>query len=190
VLLFYTWPLKYLALGELFIFLIWGPIMIAGVYIVLAQGWTDNVWTVALAGVPFGLSVVSINLGKHIDKMSDDKLKGVGTLPVRLGEKASRYVNMACLVLIYLVILYLVFVPRYFTPVMLIVFLASKRLVTALGVLSKPRPEEAPEGYPLWPTWFSAFAFHHNRLFGGLFILGLIIDTILRLVVSGFWPLR
>jgi len=40
VLLFYTWPLKYLALGELFIFLIWGPIMIAGVYIVLAQGWT------------------------------------------------------------------------------------------------------------------------------------------------------
>lgn len=190
VLLFYTWPLKYLALGELFIFLIWGPIMIAGVYIVLAQSWTDNVWNVALAGVPFGLSVVSINLGKHIDKMSDDKLKGVGTLPVRLGEKASRYVNMACLVLIYLVILYLVFVPRYFTPVMLIVFLAGKRLVTALGVLSKPRPGEAPEGYPLWPTWFSAFAFHHNRLFGGLFILGLIIDTILRLVVSDFWPLR
>jgi 1,4-dihydroxy-2-naphthoate octaprenyltransferase len=73
---------------------------------------------------------------------------------------------------------------------MLIVFLAGKRLVTALGVLSKPRPEEAPEDYPLWPTWFSAFAFHHNRLFGGLFILGLIIDTILRLAVSGFWPLR
>jgi 1,4-dihydroxy-2-naphthoate octaprenyltransferase len=190
VLLFYTWPLKYLALGELFIFLIWGPIMIAGVYIVLAQGWADNVWNVALAGVPFGLSVVSINLGKHIDKMTDDKLKGVGTLPVRLGEKASRYINMAGLVLIYLVILYLVFVPRYFTPVMLIVFLAGKRLVTALGVLSKPRPDEPPEGYPAWPTWFSAFAFFHNRLFGGLFILGLIIDTILRVVVSGFWPLR
>ena len=37
VLLFYTWPFKYLGLGELAIFLIWGPIMIAGVYIVLAQ---------------------------------------------------------------------------------------------------------------------------------------------------------
>jgi 1,4-dihydroxy-2-naphthoate octaprenyltransferase len=190
VLLLYTWPLKYLALGELAIFLIWGPIMIAGVYIVLAQGWTDNVWHVALAGVPFGLSVVSINLGKHIDKMADDKRKGVGTLPVRLGEKVSRYVNLATLALIYLVILYLIFVPRYFTPVMLIVFLAGKRLVTALGVLTKPRPEEPPEGYPAWPTWFSAFAFYHNRLFGGLFILGLIIDTILRLVVSDFWVLR
>jgi 1,4-dihydroxy-2-naphthoate octaprenyltransferase len=190
VLLLYTWPLKYLALGELAIFLIWGPIMIAGVYIVLAQSWTDSVWHVALAGVPFGLSVVSINIGKHIDKIGADKRKGVGTLPVRLGEKASRYINMAALVLIYLVILYLVFVPRYFTPVMLIVFLAGKRLVTALGVLTKPLPEKPPEGYPAWPTWFSAFAFYHNRLFGGLFILGLIIDTVLRIVVSDFWPLR
>jgi 1,4-dihydroxy-2-naphthoate octaprenyltransferase len=79
VLLFYTWPLKYLGLGELSIFLIWGPIMIAGVYIVLNQGWDANVWNVALAGVPFGLSVVSINIGKHIDKSGDDRKKGVGT---------------------------------------------------------------------------------------------------------------
>ena len=47
VLLFYTFPLKYLGLGELAIFLIWGPIMISGIYIVLAKGWTENVWYVA-----------------------------------------------------------------------------------------------------------------------------------------------
>jgi len=34
MLLFYTYPLKYFALGELAIFLIWGPIMVAGVYLV------------------------------------------------------------------------------------------------------------------------------------------------------------
>jgi 1,4-dihydroxy-2-naphthoate octaprenyltransferase len=190
VLLTYTWPLKYLALGELFIFLIWGPIMISGVYIVLARGWTDNVWNVALAGVPFGLSVASINVGKHIDKLVDDKQRGVGTMPVRLGEKTARGVNMTALVLIYAVVVYLIFVPRYFTPVMLVVFLAGKRLLTALAVLSKPRPEKPPEGYPAWPTWFSGFAFYHNRLFGGLFILGLIADTLLRLLLSGFWPMR
>ena len=190
VLLLYTWPLKYLALGELFIFLIWGPIMIAGVYLVLARGWSDGVWNAALAGVPFGLSVASINVGKHIDKLADDRQRGVGTLPVRLGEKIARYVNMAGLVLIYLVILYLVFVPRYFTPVMLIVFLAAKRLLMALAVLKKPRPEEAPEGYPAWPTWFSGFAFYHNRLFAGLFILGLIADALLRIFLGSFWPLR
>ena len=76
VLLFYTWPLKYLGLGELCIFLIWGPILAAGVYIVLARGFADNVWYVALAGVPLGLSIVSINIGKHIDKLDEDKRKG------------------------------------------------------------------------------------------------------------------
>jgi 1,4-dihydroxy-2-naphthoate octaprenyltransferase len=190
VLLLYTWPLKYLALGELFIFLIWGPIMISGVYIVLARGWTENAWLVALAGVPFGLSVVSINISKHIDKLTEDKQRGVGTMPVRLGEKAARYINMAALVLIYVVIAYLIFVPRYFTPVMLIVFLAGKRLLLTLNMLSKPRPDAPPEGYPAWPVWFAGFAFFHNRMFGGLLILGLIVDTLLRIFVSGFWPMR
>jgi 1,4-dihydroxy-2-naphthoate polyprenyltransferase len=187
VLLFYTWPLKYLALGELSIFLIWGPILVAGVYIVLARGWTDSVWNVALAGVPFGLSVVSINLGKHIDKSPEDRKKRVGTLPVLIGEKAARYLNMVVLVLIYAVILYLIFVSHFFTPVMLIVFLAGKRLLYAVGVLAKPRPVEPPKEWPGWPTWFSGFAFYHNRLFGNLFVLGLAVDVVLRLFVSGFW---
>ena len=190
VLLFYTWPLKYLGLGELSIFLIWGPILVAGVYIVLARGWTDQVWNVALAGVPFGLSVVSINIGKHIDKCIEDKKKGVGTLPVRIGEKAARYVNTAVFILIYAVILYLVFVPCYFTPVMLIVFLAGKRLLYAVGVLAKPRPAEPPKEWPGWPTWFSGFAFHHNRLFSNLLVVGVFADSLLRIFLPSFWVMK
>jgi 1,4-dihydroxy-2-naphthoate polyprenyltransferase len=190
VLLLYTWPLKYLALGELFIFLIWGPIMVSAVYIVLARGWEANVWNVALAGVPFGLSVASINVGKHIDKMVDDKRRGVGTLPVRLGERPARMVCMASLLLAYLAIGYLVFVPRFLTPVMLIVLLAGNRLWSALRVLTKPRPAEPPADYPAWPTWFSGFAFYHNRLFGGLLILGLIADSLLRVFLPAFWLAR
>jgi len=192
ILLLYTYPLKYLGLGELFIFLIWGPIMVAGVYIVLAlaKGDLHNIWNVVLAGVPFGLSVVSINVGKHIDKMKEDAKKGVGTLPVRIGETAARYVNIGVLWLIYLVILYLIFIPRYFTPLMLLPFFAIPRLVTAVKILSKPRPESAPPGFPIWPTYFSAFNFNHNRMFGGLFILALIGDTLLHLFAGGFWPMR
>jgi 1,4-dihydroxy-2-naphthoate octaprenyltransferase len=182
ILLFYTWPLKYWALGELAIFLIWGPIMIAGVYFVLARGATPNIWNVVLAGIPFGLSVASINVGKHIDKRNDDLKKGVGTFPVRAGERFARFVNQAALIIIYLVIVYLVFVPRYFSPIMLIVFFAFKDAIAAIKVLSKPRPAAPPEGYPAWPTWFSAVCFVHNRNFGGLFILGLMIDTLLRVI--------
>ncbi len=190
VLLFYTWPLKYLALGELSIFLIWGPILVAGVYSVLARGWTPTTWYVALAGVPFGLSVLSINFGKHIDKSAEDKKKGVGTLPVRIGEKVSRYINMAVLVLIYAVILYLIFGPHYFTPVMLIVLLAGKRLFYAVAVLGKPRPAEPPKEWPGWPVWFAGFSFHHNRLFENLFVLGLLADVVLRIFLPTFWPLK
>jgi len=190
VLLFYTWPLKYLGLGELAIFLIWGPILVTGVYIVLSGGSTENIWNVVLAGVPFGLSVVSINLGKHIDKSAEDRKKGVGTLPVRIGEKAARYVNMAVIVLIYLVILYLIFVPHFFTPILLIVFLAGKRIVLAVGVHTKPRPAEPPKEWPGWPTWFSGFAFYHNRLFSDLFVIGILADCLLRIFLPAFWMVK
>lgn len=190
VLIFYTWPLKHIALGELCIFLIWGPIMAAGVYLVQAGGMVDSVWKAALAAVPFGLSVVSINIGKHIDKSAEDRKKKVGTLPVVIGEKAARYLNMAVLVLIYLVILYLVFVTRYFTPVLLIVLLAGKRLLYAVAVHAKPRPQEPPKEWPAWPTWFSGFAFHHNRLFSNLLVLGMVLDLILRIFLPAFWSAR
>jgi 1,4-dihydroxy-2-naphthoate polyprenyltransferase len=197
VLLAYTYPFKYWGLGELAIFLIWGPIMIGGVYLVmtLIKGRdTSNIWNVVLAGVPYGLGVASINIGKHIDKHDDDKAKGVGTFPVRVGETFARRVDQAALILIYAVIVYLIFVPCYFTPVMLIVFLAFRHAWNAIKLLNNPRPAQPPQGYPAWPTWFSAVTFFHNRQFGGWLILGLIIDTLLHVIpftaslIARYWP--
>ncbi len=190
ILLLYTWPLKHIALGELFIFLIWGPIMVSGVYLVLSKGLGESLWSVALAGIPFGLSVVSINIGKHIDKSPEDRKKGVGTLPVVIGEKAARVINRMVIVLVYLVILYLIFVTHYFTPVLLIVLFAGKRALYTFGVHTKPRPTEPPKDWPAWPAWFSGFAFHHNRLFSNLFLLGIFLDVLLRLFLPVFWPAK
>ena len=187
-LLFYTYPLKHLALGELAIFLIWGPIMIGAVYLVLTGEWD---WLVALAGVPFGLTVVSINVGKHIDKLDEDKRKGVTTLPVAIGEKAARHVNMAILITAYAVVVYLVLGPRFFTPIMLIIFFAIKRALLVFAVLQKPKPAEPPKEWQYWPTWFSGFAFYHNRMYGGLLILGMVLDTLTRIffpqIVNTYW---
>ncbi len=79
ILLFYTYPLKYVGIGELSIFIIWGPLMIGGVFFVLTGIWS---WAVILASIPVGLNVVTINLGKHTDKRKEDLGKGVRTLPV------------------------------------------------------------------------------------------------------------
>lgn len=182
-LLFYTWPFKYWGLGEFAIFLIWGPIMIAAVYVVLALGNggnLTNVLQVAFAGIPFGLSVASINIGKHIDKMKDDKAKGVGTFPVRVGQTVARYVDMLSIVLAYGIVIYLV-ATGYFSTFMLLILFAVQRAVYAVFALSKPRPDEAPKGFEaFWPTWFSGFCFYHNRMFGGLFVIGILLDTLFR----------
>jgi 1,4-dihydroxy-2-naphthoate octaprenyltransferase len=153
-----------------------------------------NIWNVVLAGIPYGLGVASINIGKHIDKHDDDKARGVGTFPVRVGEAFARRVDQIVLVLIYAVIAYLVFVPRYFTPVMLIVFLAFKHALNAIKVLNSPRPMQPPPSWPAWPAWFSGFTFFHNRQFGGWLILGLIVDTLFHVIpftaalIARYWP--
>jgi 1,4-dihydroxy-2-naphthoate octaprenyltransferase len=185
VLLAYTYPFKYWGLGELMIFLIWGPIMIAGVYFVLSGLWN---WNVVLAGIPYGLGVVSINMAKHIDKRDDDKERGVGTFPVRVGEAFARHTDQFAVIMIYVVIAYLVFVPHYFTPILLLTFIAIKDAWKLVKVLNTPKPAKAPEGWPGWPVWFSAFAFLHNRNFGGLLVLSLILDALLRVFVPSFWP--
>jgi 1,4-dihydroxy-2-naphthoate octaprenyltransferase len=184
ILLFYTYPLKYIGIGELSIFIIWGPLMIGGVYYVLTGLWD---WTVILASIPVGLNVVTINLGKHTDKAREDVVKGVRTLPVLVGETAARYITMAAIVLSYLITLYLIFVTHFFTPIMLLIFVAIKPAQIALQRLSKPRPMEPPAGYPIWPRWFSTVCFVHNRVFSNYFVLGLVIDTILRFVAPTFW---
>src|SRR5512144_1010417 len=92
ILLFYTYPLKYVGIGELSIFLIWGPLMIAGVFYVLTGAWS---WMVVLASIPVGLNVVTINLAKHTDNAKEHLGKGVRTLPVLIGETAARYVTIS-----------------------------------------------------------------------------------------------
>jgi 1,4-dihydroxy-2-naphthoate polyprenyltransferase len=184
ILLFYTYPLKYVGIGELSIFIIWGPLMIGGVYYVLTGVWS---WAVILASLPIGLNVVTINLGKHTDKLQEDKGKGVRTLPVLVGETAARNITMGAIVLSYLITLYLIFVTHFFTPIMLLIFIAIKPAQVALKRLSKPRPTEPPPGYPIWPRWFSTVCFVHNRVFSNYFVLALIIETVIRTIVPNFW---
>jgi len=184
ILLFYTYPLKYVGIGELSIFIIWGPLMIGGVYFVLTGVWD---WAVILVSIPVGLNVVTINLGKHTDKLKEDKVKRVRTLPVIVGEPAARWITMAAIVGSYIIVLYLIFVTRFFTPLMLLVFVAYKPARTAIQRLSKPRPSELPAGYPIWPRWFSTVCFVHNRVFSNYFVLALIIETLIRTFLPTFW---
>jgi 1,4-dihydroxy-2-naphthoate octaprenyltransferase len=183
----YAWPLKYLGLGEILIFINWGMVIIPGIYCILAGEIPANLPLIIMAGMAFGFGFGSFNWGKHIDKIEADKKKGVGSLPVRLGEPAARMVNIFTVLLSYVLVLYLVFVPRFYSPVVLLVFLAAGRGWKVIQLLRQPRPQQAPPGFALWPRWFSTPQLRHIRLFGGLYILGIFLDIILRMTIPGFW---
>ena len=106
---------------------------------------------------------------------------------VRLGEKAARWVNIFTVTLSYVLVLYLVFIARFFSPTVMLVFLAIGRGWNVIKLLSQPRPKEAPPGFDLWPRWFSTPQLRHIRLFGGLYILGIFLDVLLKMYVPGFW---
>jgi hypothetical protein len=106
---------------------------------------------------------------------------------VRLGETEARWVNIFTVSLSYVLVLYLVFVARFFSPTVLLVFLAAGRGWNVIKLLNQPRPKEAPPGFELWPRWFSTPQLRHIRLFGGLYILGIILDIVLRMYFPGLW---
>ncbi len=187
--LFYTWPLKYIALGEIAVLIVWGPLMIGGGYYVLAHHWD---WNVVMASIPYVLGVTTVIFGKHIDKYKVDIQKGIHTLPVLIGEKAARYTVLAMMILPYILTAYLIAI-KFFTPVMLIVLLAIPTLQKIFPSFLEPKPESRPPDFPDgqggWPLYFAPMAFWNNRSFGMYFMLGLILDVALRLLpaTSQFW---
>lgn len=175
---FYTWPLKYIGLGELTVLLVWGPLMIGGGYYVITGQWD---WNVVIASLSYGLGPTTVIFGKHIDKSAVDQAKGIHTLPVIIGEKAGRYAVLGMMLLMLASVVYLV-ITGYFTPVMLITLLSVTALPRVFRLFSQPKPAEPPEWYPKegWPLWFVGFAFYFNRRFGLLFMLGLIAELVIR----------
>jgi len=176
-LLFYTWPLKYLGLGEPAVVLVWGPLMIGGTYFVVS----GNQWNpdVAFLALIYAIGPTSVLFGKHIDKLSQDKAKGVKTLPVILGEKYARYSVVALWILQYVAILYLV-ISSTFSPVLLLVFIAIPLLITTFKYFSVSRPSEKPESYEAeaWPLYLVRYAFVYNKRFSVLLMLGILLHVV------------
>lgn len=176
--LFYTWPLKYLGLGEPAVIAVWGPLMVGGGYYVI----TGRVYSeVVLASLPFAMASTTVLFGKHIDKLEADKAKGIRTMPVLLGHRLARYTTIGMLASQYLLVGYLAVIKFVSWP-LIVVLAAGPMFVLALRVYTKPRPEAPPDNYPkgIWPLWYAAVAFAHTRRFGALYVLGLGVDVILR----------
>ncbi len=175
---FYVAPpirLKHHGLGEPGVAIVWGPLMIGGTYLVTAgQMPTLGAW---LACLPFALIVTTVLIGKHVDKREADMAKGIRTLPVMIGDRASKILNLSLMIGYYVLVVVLVLAGTLGAWALL-VFLAFPRLVRAVSIYRQPKPASPPRNYPVWPLWFVSAAFYHSKLAGGMFVLGLILNRI------------
>lgn len=98
---------KYHALGELSVFLMWGPLMIGGAYFVQHQTLSPQVLWVSL---PFGALVALVILVNNLRDMVHDHRKGVRTLPLLIGQGNGLRLYVMLIVLAYAGILWMSFV--------------------------------------------------------------------------------
>src|SRR5579862_4449977 len=179
VSVFYVAPplrLKHHGLGEPGVFVVWGPLMIGGTYYVTAGTLPGWLW---LATIPYAITVTTVLIGKHVDKYDQDRARGIHTLPVLLGKATSLRLNQVLMLAFYPIVVALV-VGGWVGFGVLLVAAALPRLVKVLRAYSEPKPAAPPPGYWIWPLWYVSLAFYHNRLAGGLFVLGLLLNVALR----------
>lgn len=106
--LFYVAPpirYGYHGLGELFVAINMGPIMVAGTYWVIAG---HPSWNAFFVSIPIGLMVASILYYQSMPDMKTDEAVGKRTLAVRLGKQRAFFVLVLWLSIIYCNILALV----------------------------------------------------------------------------------
>jgi len=205
---FYVAPplkLKHRGFGEPAIFLIWGPLMIAGTYFALAGSVPPHVWW---ASVPYGLAVTTALMGKHLDKADKDEAKGVATLPVLLGPRRARQVTGWFIWAYYLLTVGLAASGALPWTVLLVLVSLPKatRFLVTLGQPMPQTPHEAfrqaedvipkdlkarfdpalpADRFPLWPLWFVVWGVWWVRSAGLWLAVGLFLAAVARLLFGG-----
>ncbi|MBW2436201.1 MAG: 1,4-dihydroxy-2-naphthoate octaprenyltransferase [Desulfobacterales bacterium] len=89
---------KYIALGELSVFLMWGPLMVMGSYFIQRQAFSINA---LLISIPFGILVALVLLANNIRDISHDRSKGIRTLPIIIGERNGLRLYSTLVILAY-----------------------------------------------------------------------------------------
>ena len=88
-------PLGYLGLGDLFVFIFFGPVAVAGTYYVQALRFNP---VAAYAGISCGLLAVAVLVVNNLRDMEGDERTGKRTLAVRFGRTFARIEYTLCIV--------------------------------------------------------------------------------------------
>ncbi len=157
---------KYKALGEFPIFLVWGPFMVGGSYLVQRGNLPLKV---LLISIPFGILVSLVLFANNLRDIDYDKRQGIKTIGVILGKKAGLNLYLFFIILSYVSLILLV-IFKILSPFALLVFLSLPKAYK----LYKQFIVRVPEGA-------DAITAQLSTSFGLLLIFGIFLHKILFL---------
>lgn len=152
---------KYVALGEVSVFLMWGPLMVEGAYFVQRQSLSVPAFWVSL---PFGVLVALVLLANNIRDMDHDRQRGIRTLAILLGRRMGLNTYIALTVLAYAGMLALA-LTGVMTMWVLIIFASLPLAVRLLRQMKRAVPANA-----------DALTAKLDTAFGLLLVVSLIIE--------------
>jgi 1,4-dihydroxy-2-naphthoate octaprenyltransferase len=157
---------KYLALGELSVFLMWGPVIVGGTYFVQRGSLSPDA---VLISVPFGLLVALVLLANNLRDIDYDRSAGIATLGTLLGQQKTRVLYQGLILLAYLAIALLIAL-KILSPWGLLVFFSAPVAFRLIRTLQREIPNDA-----------DARTAQLDTLFGVWLIIGLILEKIFPL---------
>ncbi len=152
---------KYRAWGEVFVFLMWGPLMFEGAYAVQRQALSLKVFYIS---IPFGVLVALVLLANNIRDIAYDSRQGIKTIGILLGSRHSLFVYAGLILAAYLYIILLVALG-ILSPWGLLVLFSLPKAIHLLKTFAEKIPEAA-----------DAVTAQLNTVFGLLLIAGLILS--------------
>jgi 1,4-dihydroxy-2-naphthoate polyprenyltransferase len=159
-------PLKYkhIGLGELSVFLMWGPLMVEGAYCVQRQELAaDALWI----SIPFGMLVALVILANNLRDIDDDRELHVRTLAVVLGARRGFRAYLLLMALAYISVLLMIvsgILPVWAWSVLLSLPVA----VNLLRTMARRIPDDA-----------DARTAQLNTIFGILLLMSLLAETLI-----------
>jgi 1,4-dihydroxy-2-naphthoate octaprenyltransferase len=151
---------KYRGWGELFVFLMWGPLMFEGAYVVQRQVLSLKVLYLS---IPFGVLVALVLLANNIRDIDYDSRQGIKTVGIILGGRHSFFLYAGLIVAAYLYVAGMVLLG-ILSPWGLLVFLSVPKAIDLLKIFTRRIPEAA-----------DAITAQLDTLFGVLLIAALIL---------------
>lgn len=90
------YPLGYLGLGDVFVFIFFGPVAVAGTHYLNTLEWS---LFAVVSGLGPGLISVALLTVNNLRDVDEDRVAGKMTLPARFGTRFARLEYLACIVL-------------------------------------------------------------------------------------------